>query len=125
MCAGLSVWRRPALGLISVLIVFAGGDTDARGGQKWFTAWAASPGQRFTASVLTESSVRMIVRPTISGHSVRVKLENTLGQSPVVFSSVYIGAQQSGAAVVPGTNTQLTFNGLPWLTIAQGDGAWS
>ena len=52
-------------------------------------------------AVLNGSSVRMIVCPTISGHSVRLKLENTLGQSPVVFSNVYLGAQRSGAAVCP------------------------
>jgi lysophospholipase L1-like esterase len=119
-------WQRVALALlVPVLMLVAGGDTDARGGQQWFTGWAVSHGQRFTTPVLNNSSVRMIVRPTISGNSVRLKLENTLGLSPVEFSSVYLGAQQSGAAVVPGTNTQLTFNGHPGLTLPPGGGAWS
>jgi hypothetical protein len=122
----LSAWRRAALALVvPLLMVVAGSDTDARGGQQRFTAWAASHGQRFTTPVVNSSSVRMIVRPTISGNSVWLKLENTLGQSPVVFSNVYLGAQQSGATVVPGTNTQLTFNGHAELSLAPGAGAWS
>jgi hypothetical protein len=67
----------------------------------------------------------MIVRPTISGNEVRVKIENTLGQSPVVFSAAYIGELQAGAAVVPGSNTRLLFTGSPGLTLAPGAGAWS
>ena len=70
-------WQRVALALlVPVLMLVAGSDTDARGGQQWFTGWAVSHGQRFTTPVLNNSSVRMIVRPTISGNSVRLKLEN-------------------------------------------------
>ena len=113
-----SAWRSTALALmVSALMFFAGGDIDARGGQKWFTAWSTSHGQRFTTPALSGSSVRMRVRPTISGNSVRLKLENTLGQAPVVFSNVYLGAMQSGAAVVPKANRQLTFDGSPGLRL--------
>ncbi|HSR05573.1 MAG TPA: hypothetical protein VLM42_00365, partial [Bryobacteraceae bacterium] len=69
--------------------------------------------------------MRIIVRPTISGSAIRVKIENTLGQSPVVFSSAYIGQVQSGAALMPGTNIQLTFNGSTSLTLAAFAGAYS
>jgi lysophospholipase L1-like esterase len=92
---------------------------------KWFTAWAASHGQRLTTPALSGSSVRMIIRPTISGDSVRLKLENTLGQAPVEFSAVYLGQQAQGASVVPGTNRQLTFDGHPGLSLAPGGGAYS
>jgi lysophospholipase L1-like esterase len=54
-----------------------------------------------------------------------LKLENTLGQSPVTFSAVYIGAQASGAAVVPESNTQVTFDGQAGLSLAPGAGAYS
>lgn len=67
----------------------------------------------------------MIVRPTVSGNAVRVKLENTLGQSPVEFADAYIGQLQAGAALVPGSNTQLTFTGSPGVSLAPGAGAWS
>ena len=67
----------------------------------------------------------MIVRPTISGPAVRVRLENTFVQAPVVFSAVYMEQVQSGAALVPGSNAQLTFNGKPGVTLAAGAGVYS
>jgi lysophospholipase L1-like esterase len=67
----------------------------------------------------------MIVRPTISGEHVRVKIENTLGQAPVVFSSAYLGVAGSGAALVAGSNVPLRFGGSPTLTLAPGAGAYS
>ena len=74
---------------------------------------------------MSNSTVRMFVRPTVSGTSVRVKLENTLGQTPVSFSSAFIGVADSGASLVAGSNKRLTFSGRTNLTIAAGEGAWS
>ncbi|HYL34531.1 MAG TPA: DUF4185 domain-containing protein [Bryobacteraceae bacterium] len=74
---------------------------------------------------MSGTSVRMIVRPTISGTAVRVRLENTAGQSPVVFSNAWIGQVQAGAALVSGSNTQLTFHGDPGVTVPPGGGVYS
>jgi len=60
----------------------------------------------------------MIVRPTISGRSLRIKLENTMGRSAVTFPAAFAGRLASGSAVVPVTNTKLTFNGKESLTLA-------
>jgi lysophospholipase L1-like esterase len=115
-------WLRIA-GLIVVLLAPAA--AEARGGQQWFSAWTVSHNTRVTTPALSGSTVRMIVRPTISGSALRVKLENTLGQTPVVFSAAYVGVVDSGAALVPGSNTQLTFGGSAGLTLAPGAGAYS
>src|SRR5205807_1294769 len=72
----------------------------------WLSAWTAAQGYR-VPSPMNNASIRMIVRPTLSGTAVRVKIENILGQHPATFSAVYIGKVQSGAAVVPGSNKQL------------------
>jgi lysophospholipase L1-like esterase len=110
--------------LLALLAASAG---YARGGDRWFSAWTVSHGARqVPAGVpLSGSSFRMIVRPTISGEHVRVKLENTLGTAPVTFSSAYVGVLGSGAALVPGSNVRLTFAGSPSLTLAPGAGAYS
>jgi lysophospholipase L1-like esterase len=97
----------------------------ARGGQKWFSAWSTSHNIRLTSPELSGATVRMIVRPTISGSHLRVKLENTMGESAVVFSAAYIGAVESGAALVEGSNKQLTFEGSTSLTLAAGADAYS
>src|SRR5579864_7709676 len=92
--------------------------------QQWFSVWTAAPGKRLAIS-MTGTSVRMIVRPTIAGTAVRVRIENVYGQSPVTFSAAYVGAVQSGATLAAGANTKLTFDGSPSLTLASGDRAYS
>src|SRR5579864_2178161 len=108
------------LAAVALLVV----DANAAAGQQWFSAWTAAPSFVLTTS-MSGTSARMIVRPTISGNAVRVKLENRFGKSAVVFSAAYIGQVQSGAALVPGSNAPLTFNGKPGLTLAAGAGAYS
>src|SRR5262245_26902808 len=83
-------------GLLAPAAAFA--QTQAR----WFSAWTVSHNARQTMPDLSNSTVRMFVRPTVSGTSVRVKLENTLGQTPVSFSSAFIGVADSGASLVAG-----------------------
>lgn len=100
-------------------------DANAQGGPQWFSAWTVSHNVRETTPILSNSTVRMIVRPTISGTAVRIKLENTLGQSPASFSGVFIAIVDSGASLVPATSTKLTFNGRTSLTLAPGAGEWS
>jgi lysophospholipase L1-like esterase len=120
--------RLPATVAVAFLFVVGlgmSGRADARGGQQWFTAWAVAHNTRLAMPALSGSTVRMIVRPTIAGSHVRVKLENTLGQAAVVFSGAYIGVVDSGAALVAGSNTPLTFNGRAGLTLAPGEGAYS
>jgi GDSL-like Lipase/Acylhydrolase family len=115
--------RRLALAVL--LMSLAATSVHAAGGSQWVSAWTVAHGDRLTTPAMSGSSVRMIVRPTVSGSAVRVEIENALGQSPVVFSSAYIGQVQSGAALVPGSNTQLRFNGQAGLTLAGGAGAYS
>jgi lysophospholipase L1-like esterase len=102
--------------------VKAGGSA---GDAPWFTAWATAHDARAVSPALGGKTVRMVLVLSVSGTGVRVKLENTLGQSPVVFSSAFIGAEGKGAAVREGTNQRLTFAGKPGLTLAAGEGALS
>jgi len=109
---------------ILVLLPLSFVNAQPSGGQQWFSAWSAAPSSVMTMS-MSGTSVRMIVRPTISGTAVRVQLQNKFGQTPIVFSSAYIGQVQSGAALAPGINTQLGFNGSAGLTLAPGADAYS
>jgi lysophospholipase L1-like esterase len=104
--------------------VLARDDEDHDGG-RWFSAWTVSHGARQTTPALSGTTVRMIVRPTISGNHLRVKLENTLGTAPVVFSAAYIGVLDTGAALVAGSNRRLAFSGQAGLSLAPGAGAYS
>src|SRR5688572_440294 len=74
----------------------------------WFTAWAMSHNARETVPAMSGRTVRMLLTPTISGDALRVKVENTMGETPVVFTSAYIGVAGRGAAVEARTITPLT-----------------
>ena len=67
----------------------------------------------------------MILVPNISGSALRVKIENTMGEVPVIFSGAFIGVAGDGAAVQEGSITRLTFAGEPGLSLAAGQGAYS
>lgn len=93
---------------------------------RWFSAWAAGHNVGLVVEGLNGGSVRRIVRPTLSGQSLRVKLTNIRGNMPAVFSSAFVGVAGEGATVVPGTNRRLTFRGgAQDLTLAPDDSAWS
>jgi lysophospholipase L1-like esterase len=99
-------------------------DTAAPG--KFIAAWAVSQGRiAEQAPALSNSSVRVIVRPTIDGTAVRIKLENTIATTPVTFAAAYVGVLDQGAALVPGSNKQLTFAREAGVTLQPGAGVYS
>src|SRR5262249_8865334 len=78
--------------VVGLLVTLAGCAANQKVGEKdWFTAWAMSHNARAATLTMSGRTVRMILMPSISGNSLRVKLENTMGEAPVVFSGAYIG----------------------------------
>jgi lysophospholipase L1-like esterase len=57
---------------------------------RWFSAWAAAHNVGLVVDGLNGASVRLIVRPTLSGQSLRVKFSNIRGNTPAVFSAAFI-----------------------------------
>jgi len=116
--------------VFAVVLMAACGGSDAPvasggSGGSWFSSWGASQNILEFPAALNNSTARMIVRPSISGTAIRVKIENTHGKAPVTFSGAFIGVAGTGAAVVAGTNKVLTFSGTPSLTLAPGAGVMS
>ena len=110
--------------------------------EKWVTAWAASaqgpypsgnamlqPDLRrvFPApeTGARDQSFRLTVRPDIWGGEARIRLSNAFGTKPVTFDGVFIGLQLESSALVPGTNSAVTFAGSPSVTVEPGSSAWS
>lgn len=110
-----------ALAGATLLSACGGGSSGDRG---WLTSWAASHNRPEAPANLSDSTVRMIVRPTAAGSAVRVRIENTVGTAPVTFSDAYVGVAGAGATV-DGSNMRMTFNGNNTLTLAPGTQAWS
>ncbi|WP_030896125.1 SGNH/GDSL hydrolase family protein [Streptomyces sp. NRRL S-474] len=63
---------------------------------------------------------RLVVRTSVGGTGLRVRLSNAFGDRPVTFGNVHAGLQRDGAALVPGSNRRLTFGGARSVTVPVG-----
>jgi lysophospholipase L1-like esterase len=83
----------------------------------WITAWSAapdSPGPAFSGK-----TIRQIVRVSIAGKTMRLRLSNLFGTSPLIIGAVHIARYQSGSTVKPGTSRAVTFGGKNGITIGK------
>jgi len=121
-----TLWRVP-LTIALVLALGAGLPASADAGAKgegWYAAWGTSQ-QGLDTTVLSNSTVRLIARPTVSGRQVRVQLQNTFGTGPLVIGAASIGARINSAQLAPGSNAALTFGGSSAVTIPAGGAVYS
>ena len=65
-------------------------------------------------------TVRMIVRASVGGHSVRVQLSNTFGASVLRIGAAHIALRDKDSTIVSGSDRPLTFSGQPSTTIPEG-----
>jgi lysophospholipase L1-like esterase len=110
-----------ALAVVSLFAVSAGDpashtatgrpDAAARCGPTWVAAWQASPQAVPPAQPLAGRTLRMIVRPQVTGSQVRVRLSNRFGSVPLPLGTVSVARAATGAALVPGTVAPVTFAG--------------
>lgn len=82
------------------------------------TAWTASPqlpSEGFTLNWSREGfwrqSLRQVVRLTIGGDRIRVRLSNAYGTSPLRIAGATVARAREGAAVEAGSMRRLTFEG--------------
>src|SRR5882724_6257394 len=68
-----------------------------------------------------DQTFRLIVRPDVWGGQTRIRLSNVFGTRPVTFDDVFVGLQQTGAAIVEGTNAAVQFGGKTSVTIPVGE----
>lgn len=112
----------------------------ADSGGKWVATWSTSPqgpypigyavGQPLLKYALPNDvahnqSFRLIVHPSVWGETWRIRLSNNFGNAPVTIGHAFLGVQESGSNVVPGTNHQLTFGGRSQVTISVGTEVFS
>jgi len=63
---------------------------------------------------------RLIVRPDVWGQQTRIRLSNVFGTKPVTFNDAFVGLQESGAAIMKGTNQPVLFGGQKSVTVQPG-----
>lgn len=136
-----------ALALASVTVPAAGPEASAAPDDgNWVSAWSAAPqgpstlgdfgaeifsgSQQVTAvqdlapppTTFSDETIRQILYLHHGGSAVRVQLSNEFGDRDATFPAVTVGVRDgdAGAAVEPGTQREVTFDGEPTVTIPQG-----
>lgn len=83
---------------------------------KWITAWGTSQNGLGMTSV-TNATVRMIARVTVSGEAVRIRLDNAFGTSPLAIRKAYVGVRIQGATLAADSNRQVFFQEAASVTV--------
>ena len=68
----------------------------------------------------TNQTVRMIVRTSIPGKKLRVKIANQFGGAPVKIGAAHVALRAKDSSIVPGSDRALQFNGKPSATVGPG-----
>jgi lysophospholipase L1-like esterase len=96
---------------------------------RWVATWVASmqagPPRPPADSVdrlptLANRTIREIVRVSVGGTRVRIRLTNQYGDRRLMIGSVHVALRTSGAAVDPSTDRPVTFNGRSSVIIRAG-----
>ncbi|MFD0460129.1 hypothetical protein ACFQ2H_38500 [Streptomyces violaceoruber] len=80
----------------------AGTERDGRpGGNAWFTSWAASQ-QNVAPTPLRDQSMRMITHLSQGGDAVRIRVQNTFGDSPLTVDAATVAHSDGKDAATEG-----------------------
>lgn len=137
-----------ALTVASVAVPAAGREAAAEPTDtgSWVAAWSAAPqgpatlgafgAETFSGTqqlgavqdlvpppaAFSDETIRQVLYLHHGGSAVRVQLSNEFGDRDATFPAVTVGVREgdTGAAVEPGTERDLTFDGGPAVTIPQG-----
>ena len=128
MMSRLAQSCRAAL-LLALSAPFALPQSPAPAVSTWTPTWVASPQQARPAvgragaapgGTFNNQTVRMIVRSTIGGSKVRVRLSNSYGPAPLTIGAAHIALRAKDSEIVPGSDRPLLFAGKPACSIPVG-----
>ncbi|MCX4749211.1 hypothetical protein OG455_27525 [Kitasatospora sp. NBC_01287] len=122
---GLST-RNPTTGTAEV----NGTAPAAPSGQSWTAAWGSPTEGAYTlagqSGNYTNQTIRINMKPSVSGTTLRIKLDNTMTTIPLTVSHATVAvASNSTSAAAAGSTTNLTFGGSAATTVPGGAMAYS
>jgi lysophospholipase L1-like esterase len=113
-----------AVAVLSLLIaVFAFQSTSLAAGRSepaWIGVWGAAPALP-SGSAVQRQTIRQIVRLSLGGQALRIRLTNELGSNPLVIGTVHMALPgPTLGSIDPTTDHVLTFGGQRSLVIQPG-----
>ena len=86
---------------------------------RWVGTWTTAPAPADGAA-FSNHTVRMNVRASIGGDTLRVRLSNAYGSRKILVGAAGIGLRDTGPGIVVGSDRRLTFGGAETAAIAAG-----
>jgi lysophospholipase L1-like esterase len=91
----------------------------------WIGTWMAAPQRTEPGNLppepgFADTTLRQVVRVTLGGPRVRVRFSNEFGTVPLTLTAARAARAGSAGAILPRTDTALTFGGRASVTIAPG-----
>jgi len=113
---------------VAVALLFAGAPAAAReSAGRWVGSWAAAqltlpPQNAVAAADLTDATLRQVVRLSLGGEALRVRLSNAFGTEPLRITSAHVASavQPGTPRIDPGSDRALTFAGRSEVVIPAG-----
>jgi lysophospholipase L1-like esterase len=114
-----TIWLR---GLAAALLLLL---APAATAQRWVGSWASAqqipePHNTLPDDRLRDMTLRQVVRLTLGGPRLRVRIANTFGTAPLRVDDVHVAVSAGGARAVPGTTRSATFSGRREIVIPAG-----
>jgi lysophospholipase L1-like esterase len=115
-----SLWLKAALaGLLAL------GAAAAPAQDHWVGSWASSqqipePHNALPDDALRDVTLRQVVRLSIGGARLRVRLSNAFGTQPLRIDDVHVALSDGGARIAAGSSRAVTFEGQGAVTIPAG-----
>jgi lysophospholipase L1-like esterase len=91
----------------------------------WTGTWAIAQVRDNSGKTFTEQTLRQIVRVSVGGSRVRLKISNLFGTQPLRVEDVHLAVRRSGSSIIVSSDRQLRFEGSPTVVIAAGRSAFS
>jgi lysophospholipase L1-like esterase len=115
------VHRLAAGGIAALAIAAFAASGPARADEHgpWIGTWGASPSAAAVTQI-ANMTFRHVVRISIGGSSLRIRLSNELSTQAVTIGDAHVAVSAGGVAIRGGTDHTLTFDGLPSITIPAG-----
>ena len=85
----------------------------------WVGSWAATPALA-EGVTLSSPTIRMFPRISLGGETIRLRLSNAAGNADLVIASTHVARRAAGAAIQPGSDRAVTFNGEASVKIPAG-----
>ncbi len=130
----IAIIKEPASGIVSISLALAiaaifGTPAKAQsitaGQPHWVGSWGADPAFP-NGPEIANQTIRQVVRLSLGGHAVRIRLSNEMGAGPLVIGAAHIAYPgQASGSIDPATDRVLTFGGRTFVTLPPGAPALS